>query len=186
MSTVFHSGLAAIACIALVGCSSPYNSLITPQLISVVEQEQTIAQQAPNVCVDTTLSTHRAYLGGYRLADRQTGIEISPRAGGRVDLANCYGFQGFVSIIPDVAFIIADVDAGDTMTLTASADRPTVLLVHTPDGTLQFAPYSDATNGPLLHIELEAGEYRVWVGTLDASDAFDTTARLSVSMNGNI
>lgn len=186
MSTVFHCGLAAIACIALAGCSSPYNSLITPQLISVVEEEQAAAQQDPNVCVDSTLSTHRSYLGGYRLTDRQAGIEISPRAGGRVDLANCYGFEGFVSIIPDVAFITTDVVAGDTMTLTASADRPTVFLVHTPDGTLQFAPYSDPTNGPLLHIELESGEYRLWVGTLDASDAFETTARLSASITGDI
>ena len=112
MSTVFNGGLAAIACMALVGCSSPYNSLITPQLISVVEQEQTAARQDPNVCVDSTLSTHRSYLGGYRLADRQAGIEISPRAGGRVDLAKCYGFEGYVSIIPDVAMITTDVECG--------------------------------------------------------------------------
>ena len=30
--------------------------------------------------------------------------------------------------------IASDVNAGATMTLTASADRATVLLVHTPDG----------------------------------------------------
>ena len=41
MWSVCNSGLAAVVCMALVGCSSPYNSLITPQLISVVEQEQT-------------------------------------------------------------------------------------------------------------------------------------------------
>ena len=181
MSTVFHCGLAAIACIALAGCSSPYNSLITPQLISVVEEEQAAAQQDLNICVDTTLSTHRAYLGGYRLADRQAGIEISPRAGGRVNLENCYGFEGFVSIVPDVAFITEDVDAGASMTLVANADRPTVLLVHTPDGTLEFATYSETTNGPSLDIELEAGEYRLWVGTLEAGDAFETMTRLSVS-----
>lgn len=186
MSTIIHVGLAALACMVLAGCNSPYNSLITPQLISVVEEEQTAAQQAPNVCVDSTLSTHRSYLGGYRLEDRQAGIEISPRAGGRVDLANCYGFEGFVSIVPDVAFIASDVDAGATMTLVVNADRPTVLLVHKPDGTLQFAPYSNAINRPSLDIELEVGEYRVWVGTLDASDAFDTIVQLSVSMHGNI
>ena len=181
MSTAIHGGLAALACMVLGGCNSPYNSLITPQLISVVEEEQTAAQQDPNVCVDTSLSTHRAYLGGYRLADRQAGIEISPRAGGRVDLENCYGFEGFVSIVPDVAFITEDVDAGASMTLVANADRPTVLLVHTPDGTLEFATYSETTNGPSLDIELEAGEYRLWVGTLEAGDAFETMTRLSVS-----
>ena len=181
MWSVFNGGLAAVVCMALVGCSSPYDSLITPQLISVVEQEQTAARQDPDVCVDSTLSTHRSYLGGYRLADRRSGIEINPRAGGRVSLANCYGFEGYVSIVPDVAMIASDVNAGATMTLTASADRATVLLVHTPDGTLQFAPYSDTTDGPSLDIELKAGEYRLWVGTLKATDAFQTSAQLSIS-----
>ena len=77
--------------------------------------------------------------------------------------------------------IASDVNAGATMTLRASADRATVLLVHTPDGTLQFAPYSDPTDGPSLQIELKAGEYRLWVGTQKATDAFQTLAQLSIS-----
>ena len=100
MWSVFNGGLVAVVCMALVGCSSPYNSLITPQLISVVEQEQTAARQDPDVCVNSALSTHRSYLGGYRLADRRSGIEISPRAGGRVDLAKCYDLKATSALSP--------------------------------------------------------------------------------------
>ena len=184
MSNVFYSVLTVIAGLVLAGCSSPYNSLMTPQLISVVEEAQSAEKESPNVCVDPTLSTHRSYLGGYHLKDWHEGIDINPKAGGRVDLAGCFGFEGFSSVIPDVALIADEANAGATITVTAAANRATVLMIHTPDRSFLFAPGEDATDRPTLDIELEAGEYRVWVGTLDADDAFTTTARLTITING--
>lgn len=181
MTNVVRCSFISLICVALTACGSPYNSLMTPQLISIVDEEQSFEQQNLNLCVDPTLSPHQSYLGVYRLKDWRQGVTLMAKAGGRVDLNDCFGFEGYTSIVPDVT--LQAIETLSAITMSVDANQDTVLLVQTPSGEYLFDDDSGQGTNPTLTVSSEPGDYRLWIGTHDVEHAFETLATLVVSMD---
>lgn len=89
-------------------------------------------------------------------------------AGGGVDLAQCGALPGigFVGLGPDFT-LSYEAGAGRALSISATSDCDTVILVNGPSGAWEFDDDSAGNLDPMVWFDTAAsGRYDIWVGTV--------------------
>ena len=175
MKFVTGLGLAAVAAAALSACSAPYGVLVTDQLLTQAGAGP--QYQESLLCPDSDANADEAYSGAVRSSIGFADYTVL--AGGRADLASCFGLEGFSSIKPDLAVTVGSGEDAFAVRTTGSVD--TVLVVVTPSGERLFDDDNgEGTNAEISVSAPERGTYLVWIGTFSQDAAFSRRVGLEV------